>query len=87
MDRKSDVSFTTVPNPSNNTLTIFSSAVQENITSVTMSDFNGRVVRKIENNESYFAVVNVEDLENGMYAVEIKTKDGVQAIRKVIVQH
>jgi len=87
MDRKSDVSFTTVPNPSSNTLTIFSSAVQENITSVTMSDFNGRVVRKIENNESYFAVVNVEDLANGMYAVEIKTKDGVQAIRKVIVQH
>ncbi len=87
LDKKSDVNFTTVPNPSSNTLTIFSSSFETNIISVTISDFNGRTVRKIENNEDYFAVVNVEDLANGMYAVAITTKDGVQAIRKVIVQH
>ena len=44
-------------------------------------------VRTIENNKSYFAVLPVEDLANGMYAVEIKTADGIQSVKKVIVQH
>jgi len=87
VEKNTGVNFTTVPNPSSNMLTIFSSSFETNITSVNVVDFNGRVVRKIDNNESYFAIVNVEDLANGIYAVEIKTKDGVQAIRKVIVQH
>jgi hypothetical protein len=88
-DQKSDnsVGFTTVPNPSSNTITIFSSSVGTAISSATLIDFNGRVVRSIENNKSYFAVLPVEDLANGMYAVEIKTADGIQSVKKVIVQH
>jgi hypothetical protein len=87
LNKKADVNFTTVPNPSSNTLTIFSSSIQDNIVSVTMSDFNGRVVRNIVGSESYFTVVNVEDLANGIYAVAIQTKDGARAIKKVVVQH
>jgi hypothetical protein len=52
-----------------------------------MVDINGRIVRKIEGNKSYYTVIPVEDLANGMYAIEIKTTDGLQSVKKVIVQH
>ena len=81
------INFTTDPNPSSNTITVFSSSVETLITSVTMVDMNGRIVRNIENNKNYYAVVPVADLANGMYAIDIKTKDGIQSIKKVIVQH
>jgi hypothetical protein len=88
-DQKTDnsVGFTTVPNPSSSTITIFSSSVGTAISSATLIDFNGRVVRTIENNKNYFAVLPVEDLANGMYAIEIKTANGIQSVKKVIVQH
>ena len=88
-DQKTETSvgFTTVPNPSSNSITVFSSSVEISIATITLTDFNGRIVRKIDNNKSYYAVVPVEDLANGMYAVEIKTSNGEQAVKKVIVQH
>jgi len=66
---------------------MFSSSSDVNITTATLYDFNGRAVRTITNNQAYYAVMNVNDLANGMYAIEIKSADGGQAIKKVIVQH
>jgi hypothetical protein len=82
-----EINFTTVPNPSSNSVTIFSSSIETRISAATMVDINGRIVRKIEGNKSYYTVIPVEDLANGMYAIEIKTTDGLQSVKKVIVQH
>lgn len=85
--KTAEIGFTTVPNPSSNVITVFSSSVESNITTATVIDFNGRVVRTIDNTNGYFAIVPVEDLANGFYAIEIKTADGTKAVKKVIVQH
>ncbi len=82
-----EINFTTVPNPSSSSVTVFSSSIETRITAATMIDINGRLVRKIEGNKNYYAVIPVEDLANGMYAIEIKTTDGLQTVKKVIVQH
>ena len=87
VDQTSTVDFTLAPNPSSSTITLFSSSSDVNITTATLYDFNGRAVRTITNNQAYYAVMNVNDLANGMYAIEIKSADGRQAIKKVIVQH
>jgi hypothetical protein len=87
VDQTSTVDFTLAPNPSSSTITLFSSSSDVNITTATLYDFNGRAVRTITNNQAYYAVMNVNDLANGMYAIEIKSVDGRQAIKKVIVQH
>lgn len=87
VEETSTVDFTLAPNPSSSTITLFSSSSDVNITSVILYDFNGRAVRTMANNQAYYAVMNVADLANGMYAIEIKSADGGQAIKKVIVQH
>lgn len=84
---KEDVSFSAVPNPSSSTITIISSSPETAIVSAALFDINGRMVRSVENQSGYYAVLPVEDLTNGMYVIQIQTKDGNLSTKKVIVQH
>jgi hypothetical protein len=87
IERESEIAYTAVPNPSSHTITIFSSSFDDILSTATLVDLNGRVVRRVENNQSYFAVMPVEDIANGIYVLEVLNKNGIRKTTRVIVQH
>jgi hypothetical protein len=77
-----DTSFLVYPNPATTTIAI-SSKVNSAITAISITDMNGRIVK----NQSYDNLtdidINVSDLSNGMYFVNIATESG-NSIQKIM---
>ncbi|MFN8310075.1 MAG: T9SS type A sorting domain-containing protein, partial [Chitinophagales bacterium] len=77
--------FTAVPNPASNTITVFSKDAKEIVEAAQLLDLNGRIVAGVADNRAYYAVLNVNDVANGIYTIAMKTVNGV-AVKKVVVQ-
>ena len=75
-----DFNFTIYPNPANNH--IFVKVPQKSLVEIT--DVEGRVVKKINNNELEINV-DLRDYSNGVYFIKVINDKG-QAIKKIIKQ-
>ena len=64
--------FSIAPNPANDLVTISKNSAID-ITSVTVTDINGRIVKEINNDAT---TINVADLNAGVYFLKINTTEG-----------
>jgi hypothetical protein len=78
-----DTSFLVYPNPATTTIAI-SSKVNSAITAISISDINGRMVKTQSYDNLTDIDINVSDLSNGMYFINIASESGnsVQKIMK-----
>ena len=67
--------FVMFPNPANGVLNLNSQAA--GMTSVSITDINGRVVKTIDAGNVSETQINIADLTTGMYFVKVATADGV----------
>ena len=74
--------FSTYPNPANNSITISNN---QNIllTSIVITDMNGRNVKEVKVNNVSETEINISDLTSGMYFMNIDSDNG-KAIKKII---
>lgn len=70
-----DSSFLVYPNPANNTVTI-SSKENTAITTITITDIHGRIVKTKNYDNLSDIEINVSDLEKGIYMMTIISKEG-----------
>ena len=76
------------PNPSTNVITI-SSTKNIQISEITITDFNGRIVKVNQFNNLPNVQVNIADLSKGIYLMKITSKEGTiteKIIKKLIVR-
>ena len=74
--------FATSPNPAKDTITLTNSGSNV-ITSVSITDLNGRTIRTIDANTNANIQINVSDLNSGVYFMSIDTEAG-KAVKKFI---
>ncbi|MFM2266217.1 MAG: hypothetical protein RLZ77_1637 [Bacteroidota bacterium] len=67
--------FSVYPNPSQDVITV-SSAVNSDITTITITDMNGRVVKQIAPENIGTQVISIADLTNGVYFLTINSSEG-----------
>jgi hypothetical protein len=67
--------FSVFPNPSTNVVNVVNSN-KDNITSVSLSDMNGRMVKEVSFDSMTKVQVNIADLTSGLYMMNIKTANG-----------
>ena len=74
--------FSTYPNPANNSITISNN---DNIllTSIVITDMNGRNVKEVKVNNVSETEINISDLTSGMYFMNIDSDNG-KAVKKII---
>ena len=70
------------PNPVTDLINVFN-ARNYDITKITITDFNGRIVKENKFNNLSNVQVNIADLPAGMYMIDIKSSEGI-ATRKII---
>ena len=68
--------FSIYPNPSKDIITV-SSAVNSDISSMTIKDTNGRVVKQIVPENIGNHSISIGDLTNGVYFLTIKSSEGI----------
>jgi len=71
------------PNPAGSVLYV---TAEREIQSVSIQNILGQQVREIENIRSVSFRLGISDLEPGMYFIKIKTGEGSQASRKIIIR-
>lgn len=69
------------PNPSNNLINITSP--EQNIESITVTDLNGRIVKSTELNNTAKAIIDISDLSDGVYMLNISANNHI-ATQKII---
>lgn len=69
------------PNPSNNLINITSP--EQNIESITVTDLNGRIVKSTEFNNTAKAIIDIADLSDGVYMLNISANNHI-ATQKII---
>lgn len=69
------------PNPSNNLINITSP--EQNIESITVTDLNGRIVKSTELNNTAKAIIDLSDLSDGVYMLNISANNHI-ATQKII---
>lgn len=74
--------FSVAPNPASNVVNIYNNENFE-ITSVTMTDLNGRVVKQSEFDNVTDVQINIADLSTGIYMMKITSNQGT-TIKKII---
>lgn len=67
--------FSVFPNPATNVVNVANSN-KDNITSVSLSDMNGRIVKEVSFESMTKVQVNISDLTSGLYMMNIKTANG-----------
>jgi hypothetical protein len=77
-----DASFEVYPNPANNFISV-SSRLSETITSIAITDMNGRIVKSQTYDNLADVAMNISDLANGMYLMNIASKEG-NSTQKII---
>lgn len=71
------------PNPANDVVTV--SATDTSLSSVVMTDINGRVVRTTALNNVTETQINIADLSQGVYFVKVTSDKGI-ATKKLVVE-
>lgn len=84
-EAKNDISMSVFPNPANNYFTVKVAAEQKPIASIQLVDVTGRIVSEQTNVAGNSANVNVAELVNGIYTLNVKLTDGSMAARRVAV--
>ena len=69
-------SFKVYPNPVNNIVSI-SSGSEVSFDAISITDINGRIVKSINYNKVSEAILNISDLNSGIYFLKIKTAEGI----------
>jgi len=82
VEQKQIEDFNVFPNPITETATI---KTQQSITTFKMFDILGNVVRYVENVHDNFMAINKNELESGIYFIELKIGETTQ-IKKVIIK-
>jgi hypothetical protein len=73
------------PNPASDYLNL-KLKDQVKITSVGLTDITGRLVKSLKNITDAEITIELQDLPNGMYYLQLANEKGITAIRKVIVE-
>ena len=84
-EAKNDISMSVYPNPANNYLTVKVAGEQKPMASLQLVDITGRVVSEVKDVDAYTASVNVAELVNGIYTLNVKLTDGNTAARRIAV--
>jgi hypothetical protein len=79
----SDNNFALYPNPAKGLVTIELQNTTETIQKISITDVLGKTVRYIENSTN-LNTINVSDLTNGVYFVEITTNSNLKQVRKLV---
>ena len=77
-----NTSFTVYPNPANNFISV-SSRLSATITAIAITDMNGRTVKSQTYDNLSDVALNISDLANGMYLMNIASKEG-NSTQKII---
>lgn len=77
-------SFSVYPNPAKDVLNI-SNSISAEISSVTIADVNGRIVKQFEANGAVDSQINIADLNAGVYFVNINSNEG-SLTKKIVKQ-
>jgi hypothetical protein len=84
-DLKATTQISLLPNPASNSFSILSSADEQSISGVNISDLTGRSVKEIAAGSS-LKNIDVSALNNGIYLISIKLTDGSTAARKLTIK-
>ena len=81
-----DINVTAYPSPANANLTV---AFNDNeVSTITMVDMTGKTVKDIAvNAQAENTVINVQDLENGVYMLNVNLANGSKKVINVVVNH
>ena len=74
------------PNPATSELTVSINPEQKPVAEIRLFDVTGRAVTALENLNVYSKNINVNDLTNGIYFVNLKLTDGTSATQKMTIQ-
>lgn len=85
-EAKNDIQMSVFPNPANNNLNIRVSNEQKEIATVQLIDVTGRIVNEMNNVAAHNTSMNVQNIANGIYTLNIKLSDGTMAARRVAVE-
>ena len=78
--------FSVYPNPFENSTTIeFAEVVNENYT-VVVSDVTGKVVKEITNLRENRVVIHRENMETGIYLLQVSNANGARTVKKLVVK-
>lgn len=79
----SDENFALYPNPAKSSVTIELQNATETIQSITITDVLGKMIRSIEDTTNQ-NTIDVSDLTNGVYFIEITTNSNLKQVRKLV---
>jgi hypothetical protein len=80
-------SFTLYPNPANDLITIDLNTPSDSINKVVIYDVIGKSVKEINSIISTYNLnIDVSDLQNGIYLIEITTSNGLKQNKKLIIK-
>jgi Secretion system C-terminal sorting domain len=82
LNEVSAANFGTSPNPAKDVVTVTNSG-NNVVSSISITDINGRTVKAIETNSNSNIQINVSDLNSGIYFMNINTAEG-NAVKKFI---
>jgi hypothetical protein len=81
-----DINVTAFPSPANTNLTV--SFNDNEVSTITMVDMTGKTVKDIAvSTQAENTVINVQDLENGVYMLNVSLANGAKKIINVVVNH
>lgn len=78
--------FEMVPNPADSMVQISLENTSEQINNIAIYDVMGKQIRNFNNNPSSEVAVDVSELSNGIYFVEITTDSNVKTTKKLVVK-
>jgi Secretion system C-terminal sorting domain/Fibronectin type III domain len=76
--------FALYPNPAQNNVTINLQNTTETIDSITITDVLGKTIRKVNAISDKVINLDISDLSQGVYMIEIKTESNLKQIKKLI---
>ncbi|HLP65316.1 DUF7619 domain-containing protein [Flavobacterium sp.] len=78
--------FEMIPNPADSMVQISLESASEQINNIAIYDVMGKQIRNINNSLSNEVAVDVSELSNGIYFVEITTDSNVKTTKKLVVK-
>ena len=78
--------FIIAPNPANNQVQIILQNTSENIDHIYISDIVGKKIRKVTSITDNQSLIDVSDLSQGVYFVEITTENNLKLVKKLVIE-
>jgi len=72
------------PNPANSTIQISLQNTSETLSSVSITDILGKNIRSVKVESGYQTNIDIADLSQGVYFVEITTSNNLKQVKKLI---